>query len=129
MRFYVSFIKSRLILLSPIRKMSRNRQNEFYFERSPILNGLSESGPNYQQLYENIPVAMVLGWAGAQDQHVRKYEQIYSKLGYHTIRFSPSNQLTFFQHSLHKSYADRLLDLIDQNKLKNNTYITHFFRL
>lgn len=100
------------------------RQNEFYFERSKLLNGVEN-----RDLYEKIPVVLLLGWAGTRDQYMRKYEQIYAQLGYHTIRFSPSNFLTLLQTRKHKSYADRLINLIDELKLKNNTFITHVFRL
>lgn len=107
---------------------SGGKQDEFYFERSNLLVNKSPNDLAYQKLYEKIPVVFLLGWAGSQDIHVRKYEQLYAQMGYHTIRFAPSNQLTFFKSSQHKFYADRLLSILDQYKLTNNTFITHLFR-
>lgn len=102
-------------------------QNQFYFERSTLLNSITDPA-KYQILYEKIPVVLVLGWAGSKDNNVRKYEQIYAKMGYHTIRFSPTNQLTFFNTSQHKQYAVQLLDLMkNELNLTKNPLITHFF--
>lgn len=108
-----------------------NRQNQFYFERSKLLDqvivkdGLNDK--TYRELYQRIPVVLILGWTGSKDSNVRKYEQIYSDLGYHTIRFAPSNKLTFLKSRLHKLYTNRLVEMINQLELRNNTFVTHMF--
>lgn len=57
---------------SSIKKRRKGRQDHFYFERSKLLNeaqktsGDLEEKKKYRELYEKIPVVLLLGWAGAQ---------------------------------------------------------------
>jgi hypothetical protein len=98
-----------------------NRQDIFYFEKS----NLAKQKP---ELHEKIPVILLLGWTGAIDKHLRKYQEIYSTMGYHVVRLSPSNTLTFLKRDIHKTYAYELLDLMKNDyKLDKNPIITHFF--
>lgn len=120
--------------LRQVAHQTQNKQNQFYFERSKLLDQVvvkdGESPLNdrtYRELYEKIPVVLVLGWAGSKEPHVRKYEQIYSGLGYHTIRFAPTNKLTFLRPHFHKSYMRRLVELMHKLELTNNPVITHLF--
>ena len=103
-------------------------QNKFYFQPSNLLPADS-SHPDYSRLYAKIPLVCLLGWAGARDQNLKKYANIYSSLGYHTIRFSPSDKLSFFaSEQTHKSYADEFLHLLKSKyKLTENPIFVQMF--
>ena len=95
------------------------KQNKFYFEES-----------NLKEINRNkIPVVCVLGWAGARDQNLNKYAQIYSQLGFHTVRFSPSFKLAFFESSAeHLRVAYEFMSkLKDEYKLTENPLMFHLF--
>lgn len=56
---------------SSIKKRRKGRQDYFYFERSKLLNEAQKTSGDlekkkYRELYEKIPVVLLLGWAGAQ---------------------------------------------------------------
>jgi hypothetical protein len=102
------------------------RQNVFYFEPSIYLENVNKNDKFYSILYDKIPVILLFGWAGARDSHLKKYQSIYKNLGYHTIRFSPSDKLTFIQTSKQKPYAYELLDLM-KDKVSKNQMLIHMF--
>ena len=104
------------------------KQNVFYFTKSKLLNSDKLNELESTKLYGNIPVVFLLGWTGAKDKHLTKYANIYASMGYHTVRFSPSNKLTFFEKSTHKSFAFKLLDLMkNEYNLTNNKIFIHSF--
>jgi hypothetical protein len=106
----------------------RKPQNEFYFEKSPLLSKYKSDSQLYAKLFEKIPIVLLMGWAGARDQNLKKYIDIYSNMGYHVLRFAPSFKLTFVDTQEHPKYAYRLLDMMkDEHKLVHNPIITHFF--
>ena len=91
--------------------------NEFYYRESLLIGKTQQ-----------IPLVLVLGWAGSNDKNVFKYAQIYEKLGYHTIRIAPSTRLSVFQPHLHKEYAIKLLDLIKSKpNLNDSPIVVHTF--
>ena len=62
------------------------------------------------------------------DKNMKKYNIMYSSMGYHVIRFSPSDRLTFLNSKSHPKFAYKLLDMMKtQLKLVNNPIITHMF--
>ena len=76
-------------------KKQMGQQNVFYFEESKLLKTIDDANDAiYLKLRETIPVVLLLGWTGGKDAHLKKYSDIYSNLGYHTIRFSPSDYTT-----------------------------------
>lgn len=94
----------------------KRKQDTFYFTKS----NLGDS--------PDIPLALVLGWAGSVDSNVSKYSKIYENLGYHTIRFSPNTLTTLIHVQKHKNFAYELIRLIvDNHKLTNNLIIVHTF--
>ena len=108
-----------------LRHLPTYHQDQFYFECSTLVK--KNSTDDQQQLYKKIPIVVILGWAGSLNHHVRKYERIYSDMGYHTIHFAPTNKLTFLQDSVHKSYSRRLVNMLHELNLTNNPFITHMF--
>ena len=104
---------------------NRGEQDKFYFEKSILLD---EKSANSTSMYNEIPVVILFGWWGAFDNQLKKYSQIYTKMGYHTIRFSPSNQLCALQKGKHRSYALKLLNLMKyEYKLERNQILIHIF--
>jgi hypothetical protein len=104
------------------------QQNTFYFEPSPLLTLYDKHSPMYTKLYESIPVVLLLGWTGARDQNMKKYQSIYTNQGYHVIRFAPSDKLTFLNRRLHPKYAYSLLDMMKSElKLVKNPIVTQAF--
>jgi len=76
-------------------KKQMGQQNVFYFEESILLKTIEDANDaNYLKLRETLPVVLLLGWTGGKDSHLKKYAEFYSNLGYHTIRFSPSDYTT-----------------------------------
>lgn len=100
--------------------------NQIYFERSSLLNSITDR-EKYQTLYEKIPVVVLFGWAGSKDSHLLKYQQIYAKMGYHTIRFAPTTRLTFFHPEKHPKYVNRLQNIMIEHNLTRNALVTHLF--
>jgi hypothetical protein len=92
------------------------RQNTFYIEKSKL----------EKSLHDKIPVICLMGWAGARDSHLKKYEKIYSDLGYHTVRFSPSNSVTFLKKKDHIKHANEFISLFN-SEFKENKFMFHFF--
>ena len=100
-------------------KADAGLSNTFYYRESPLINKIE---------HKEIPLVLVLGWAGAIDKHVLKYAQMYENMGYHTIRLSPSVRLSIFQPNSHKEYALKLLDLIkSKSHLNQAPIVVHTF--
>lgn len=100
-------------------------QNKLYFEPSNLLP--EKSDPKYLRKFKEIPVICVLGWTGSNDKEIQKYSSIYNSMGYHTVRFSPSNSLVFFETGKHKRYTEEFLDFLRNNNLSENKFFLHTF--
>jgi len=108
--------KSPVIPASGLNLLHTGKQNTFYFQASNLLPS-DPAHPAYASLYKQIPLVVVLGWTGAKDHNLKKFSDIYTSMGYHTIRFSPSVPMTFFKTKTHKKYTEELLGLL---KFKHN---------
>jgi hypothetical protein len=111
-------------------KSNGGKQNTFYFEKSPLLSDeQAHKDPNtHTELYNNLPVVLLFGWTGSQDKQLKKYVKLYSSMGYHVLRFAPSNKLTFVDRHEHPKYTQHLHKLLTHDlKLTNNPIITHIF--
>ena len=101
-------------------------QNVFYYEPSILLDNVNKNDKLYSKLHETIPVILLFGWTHCYDSHLKKYQLIYKNMGYHTIRISPSFNLTMFQHKKQKTYAYELLNILKDN-LITNKFLIHAF--
>lgn len=106
---------------------NQGSQNVFYFEESNITKKMDKADPNYIKLYEKIPLIAILGWTGSTDKVLKKYHKIYADIGYHTIRFSPSDYTVFLERRKHKSYTEKFINILQENKLNRNQYLVHTF--
>ena len=122
-RFLFSSTNARHAIIIQRFYLSTNKdfglKNHFYYRESPLMNKIDK---------KQIPLVLVLGWAGAIDKHVLKYSQMYENMGCHTIRLSPTVGLSVFKPELHKVYAIKLLDLIKAKpELNNSPIVVHTF--
>lgn len=110
-----------------MKTIKSGSQDKFYFESSNILPENKKS-PRYMRLYQKIPVIALLGWAGAEDHDMLKQSEMYRELGYHTIRFSPSHELSIiYSNYTQKSYAAKFLQVFKDNGLTANPIMIHMF--
>lgn len=111
---------------SYIKAETSIKQNEFVFEPSNLLPA-DKQAHNYQHLFKQIPVVCIFGWTGSHDKNLVKFSQIYTDLGYHTIRISPSFGMVFATRpDKHKDYTEKLLHLMrDQYGLAENKIFVH----
>ncbi len=120
-----TFTFTTILKLHKTHPLSTGKQNKFYFQPSVLLPSDS-AHPEYSNLYKKIPLVIVLGWTGAKDHNLSKISDIYKSMGYHTVRFSPSTQITFFQTKTHKKYTEELLNLLKfKHKLSENRVFIH----
>lgn len=106
---------------------THGKQDTFYYECSNVLP-CGKDSKGYMQLYETIPVVAVLGWAGATDEELFKHVKNYIAMGYHTIRFSPSYELSaLYSNYTHKSYAAKFLEVFKNHHLTANPIMIHMF--
>ncbi|KAJ6659506.1 hypothetical protein lerEdw1_018741 [Lerista edwardsae] len=80
---------------------------------------------------DNLPVVILLGWAGCKDRHLLKYSAIYLKKGCIVIRYTAPWSLVFFAESvgirsLH-NLAKKLLELLFDYKMETKPLLFHVF--
>ncbi|KAL8622436.1 hypothetical protein ACOMHN_034101 [Nucella lapillus] len=73
------------------------------------------------------PVVVLLGWAGCQEKHLRKYTPIYEKKGYITMTVMVPAKTLFFHAYKLTEVAKGVLDVLAENNLSNNPVIFHLF--
>jgi hypothetical protein len=110
-------------------KDSKKFTKSFIFECSSLIKETQQQQQQQHLLYKQIPLVVLFGWAGSTDQLIQKYQNIYKQLGYHTIRFSPSNKLSFFtSQDEHQKCTYEFLDQIKNvHNLIENKILIHSF--
>ncbi|XP_074642432.1 transmembrane protein 53-like [Tubulanus polymorphus] len=73
------------------------------------------------------PVVILLGWMGCKDKYLAKYSEIYERKGCITIRYIPPMGDLFFKQSNLQKTAAKLLELIFDLSLENNSIFFHVF--
>ncbi|XP_044727846.1 transmembrane protein 53 [Chrysoperla carnea] len=75
----------------------------------------------------NLPVVLLLGWAGCQDKYLAKYSAIYEDKGLITIRYTaPINCLFWKRHEM-KNLGEKLVKLLLELNFENHPIIVHLF--
>lgn len=108
---------------------------EFYIKFPPATTGeVSEAAPlNYNNDYvfvyneENVPVVLLLGWAGCQDKYLQKYSKIYEDRGLITVRYTAPISKLFWQRSDMLLIGDKILKLLCDMNFDNHPVIVHVF--
>ncbi|XP_015263776.1 PREDICTED: transmembrane protein 53 [Gekko japonicus] len=79
----------------------------------------------------NLPVVILLGWAGCKDQYLMKYSTIYLKKGCIVIRYTAPWRLVFFSESMGirslQNLAKKLLELLFAYKMEMKPLLFHVF--
>ncbi|XP_060087675.1 transmembrane protein 53 [Heteronotia binoei] len=89
-------------------------------------------GPSVEEVNEhNLPVVILLGWAGCRDQYLMKYSTIYLKKGCIVIRYTAPWRLVFFSESMGirslQNLAKKLLELIFAYEMEMKPLLFHVF--
>ncbi|XP_060629353.2 transmembrane protein 53 [Anolis sagrei] len=84
-----------------------------------------------QQNAVNMPVVILLGWAGCKDRHLEKYSTIYLQKGCIVIRYTAPWRLVFFSESMGiksmQNLAKKLLELLFDYKVEMKPLFFHVF--
>uniref|UniRef100_A0A6J0SRE3 Transmembrane protein 53 n=1 Tax=Pogona vitticeps TaxID=103695 RepID=A0A6J0SRE3_9SAUR len=79
----------------------------------------------------NLPVVILLGWAGCKDRYLEKYSTIYLQKGCVVIRYTAPWRLVFFSESLGikslQDLAKKLLEVLFDYKLERRPLFIHVF--
>nr|XP_056700770.1 transmembrane protein 53 [Euleptes europaea] len=79
----------------------------------------------------NLPVVILLGWAGCRDQYLMKYSTIYLKKGCIVIRYTAPWRLVFFSESMGikslQKLAKKLLELLFDYEMDTRPLLFHVF--
>ncbi|XP_028589556.2 transmembrane protein 53 [Podarcis muralis] len=79
----------------------------------------------------NLPVVILLGWAGCKDRYLQKYSTIYLQEGCVVIRYTAPWRLIFFSESLGinslQNLAKKLLELLFDYKVETKPLLFHVF--
>ncbi|XP_044298282.1 transmembrane protein 53 [Varanus komodoensis] len=92
----------------------------------PSADASAEKGNNV-----NLPVVILLGWAGCKDRHLEKYSAIYLRKGCVVIRYTAPWRLVFFSESLGikslQNLAKKLLECLFDYKVETKPLLFHVF--
>ncbi|XP_061488739.1 transmembrane protein 53 [Rhineura floridana] len=79
----------------------------------------------------NLPVVILLGWAGSKDRYLEKYSTVYLHEGCVVIRYTAPWRLVFFSESLGikslQNLAKKLLELLFDYKVETKPLFFHVF--
>ncbi|XP_053100309.1 transmembrane protein 53 [Hemicordylus capensis] len=94
--------------------------------REPSADANAEKGSK-----DNLPVVILLGWAGCKDRYLAKYSTIYLKKGCIVIRYTAPWRLVFFSESLGikslQNLAKKLLEVLFDFKMETKPLLFHVF--
>ncbi|XP_055541929.1 transmembrane protein 53-B [Wyeomyia smithii] len=103
-----------------------------YFIKFPSPNFKTEA-PGAESDYvfvcneTNVPIVLLLGWAGCQDKYLMKYSKIYEDRGLITIRYTaPVNNL-FWKRKAMVQIGEKILKLIYDMNFDSHPLIFHVF--
>ncbi|XP_034668710.1 transmembrane protein 53 [Drosophila subobscura] len=75
----------------------------------------------------NIPIVMLLGWAGCQDRYLMKYSKIYEDRGLITVRYTAPVDTLFWKRSEMIPIGEKILKLIQDMNFDAHPLIFHIF--
>ncbi|KAH8357982.1 hypothetical protein KR084_006495 [Drosophila pseudotakahashii] len=75
----------------------------------------------------NVPIVMLLGWAGCQDRYLMKYSKIYEDRGLITVRYTAPVDTLFWKRSEMVPIGEKILKLIQDMNFDSHPLIFHIF--
>ncbi|XP_064554054.1 transmembrane protein 53 [Drosophila montana] len=77
--------------------------------------------------HNNVPIVMLLGWAGCQDRYLMKYSKIYEERGLITVRYTAPVDTLFWKRSEMIPIGEKILKLIQDMNFDAHPLIFHIF--
>ncbi|XP_058815796.1 transmembrane protein 53-B [Topomyia yanbarensis] len=75
----------------------------------------------------NVPIVLLLGWAGCQDKYLMKYSKIYEDRGLITIRYTAPVEDLFWKRTAMVQIGEKILKLIYDMNFDSHPLIFHVF--
>lgn len=75
----------------------------------------------------NVPIVMLLGWAGCQDRYLMKYSKIYEDRGLITVRYTAPVDTLFWKRREMMPIGEKILKLIYDMNFDSHPVIFHIF--
>ncbi|XP_070068216.1 transmembrane protein 53 isoform X2 [Drosophila takahashii] len=75
----------------------------------------------------DVPIVMLLGWAGCQDRYLMKYSKIYEDRGLITVRYTAPVDTLFWNRSEMVPIGEKILKLIQDMNFDAHPLIFHIF--
>ncbi|XP_037957928.1 transmembrane protein 53 isoform X2 [Teleopsis dalmanni] len=103
-----------------------------YFIKFPTTNyknGIDLPDSDYVFVYKesNVPIVMLLGWAGCQDRYLMKYSKIYEDRGLITVRYTAPVDTLFWNRTAMVPIGEKILKLIYDMNFDGHPVIFHIF--
>ncbi|XP_062995943.1 transmembrane protein 53 [Elgaria multicarinata webbii] len=99
------------------------------FPSSPLERGVDASAEKGDKV--NLPVVILLGWAGCKDRYLEKYSATYLQKGCVVIRYTAPWRMVFFSESFGikslQKLAKKLLELLFDFKVETKPLFFHVF--
>ncbi|XP_067625541.1 transmembrane protein 53 isoform X2 [Eurosta solidaginis] len=75
----------------------------------------------------NVPIVMLLGWAGCQDRYLMKYSKIYEDRGLITVRYTAPVDTLFWNRTAMVPIGEKILKLMYDMNFDTHPVIVHIF--
>ncbi|CAD6996778.1 unnamed protein product [Ceratitis capitata] len=75
----------------------------------------------------NVPIVMLLGWAGCQDRYLMKYSKIYEDRGLITVRYTAPVDTLFWKRTAMVPIGEKILKLMYDMNFDTHPVIVHIF--
>ncbi|XP_017032159.1 transmembrane protein 53 [Drosophila kikkawai] len=94
------------------------------FPKSSVQNDLANSNANGE---DNVPIVILLGWAGCKDRYLMKYSKIYEERGLITVRYTAPVDTLFWKRAEMVPIGEKILKLIQDMNFDAHPLIFHIF--
>ncbi|XP_017474860.1 PREDICTED: transmembrane protein 53 [Rhagoletis zephyria] len=104
-----------------------------YFIKFPTMNYRSDAMDNGDSDFvfvyndSNVPIVMLLGWAGCQDRYLMKYSKIYEDRGLITVRYTAPVDTLFWKRTAMVPIGEKILKLMYDMNFDTHPVIVHIF--
>lgn len=111
----------------------QNEDNLEYFIKFPTPNYRSDAmdtgDSDFVFVYNdsNVPIVMLLGWAGCQDRYLMKYSKIYEDRGLITVRYTAPVDTLFWKRTAMIPIGEKILKLMYDMNFDSHPVIVHIF--